>query len=99
MIMIIDTETHLIPRLDYLGRIDLEFSPELLIAEMDNAGVNKAVIISYEMKDVSWVMELGGKEVRYRRILNKEYYINACNKYPDRFSWFTYGFDPGNNNY
>ena len=62
--MIVDTETHLIPRLDYLGRIDLEFSPELLIAEMDNAGVDKAVTIGYDMKDVKWIMELGGKEFR-----------------------------------
>ncbi|MBC8390916.1 MAG: amidohydrolase family protein [Actinobacteria bacterium] len=97
--MIIDTETHLITRLDYLGKIDLEYSPELLIAEMDNAGVDKAVIIGYEMKDVKWVMELGGKDVRYRRIINKEYYINAYKKYPNRFIWFTYGFDPNNKNY
>ncbi|MEI7615223.1 MAG: amidohydrolase family protein [Actinomycetota bacterium] len=97
--MVIDTELHIFPKIDYLGSVDLEYSPELLIAEMDNAGVEKGILISYEMKDVKWNMRMYGDSFLYRRIINKEYYIRAFKKYPKRFIWFTYGFDPENKKY
>ena len=97
--MIIDTELHVFPRIDYMGQVDLEYSPELLIAEMENAGVDKGILISYEMKDVSWCFSMYGKDNFYRRVINKEYFVKAFKKYPDKFYWFTYGFDPANKDY
>lgn len=97
--MVIDTEVHVFPKVNYLGEVDLEYSPELLIAEMDNAGVEKAILISYEMKDTKWCFSMYGKDLLFRRVINKEYFVHAYLKYPGRFIWFTYGFDPNNRNY
>ena len=97
--MIIDTELHVFPQIDYMGQVDLEYSPELLVAEMDNAGIDKGILISYEMKDVSWCFGMYGKDNFYRRVINKEYFVKAFRKYPDKFYWFTYGFDPANKDY
>ncbi len=54
---------HVFPRINYLGEVDLEYSPELLVAEMDNVGVEKGILISYEMKDVKWCFEMYGEDV------------------------------------
>ncbi|MBC8390919.1 MAG: amidohydrolase family protein [Actinobacteria bacterium] len=97
--MIIDTEVHVFCKINYLGDVDLQYSPELLVAEMDNAGVDKGIIISYEMKDVGYILGMYGKDVFYRRIINKEYFVHAFKKFPNRFIWFTYGFDPNNKDY
>jgi predicted TIM-barrel fold metal-dependent hydrolase len=97
--MIVDTEVHVFIKIDYLGDVDLEYSPELLIAEMDNAGVDRGILISYEMKDVEYVFGMYGRDIFYRRIVNKEYFVSAFKKYPERFIWFTYGFDPNNEKY
>jgi predicted TIM-barrel fold metal-dependent hydrolase len=68
--MIIDTHTHLFKKVPYLGEIDREYSPELLIALMDQADVDKAIIISYDLKDILWVVNLIGQVER--RIVTKE---------------------------
>ena len=92
--MIIDAHVHLGKQFPYFGEINREYSPELLIALMDNAGIDKAVIISYDLTDLQCPMP--NKD---RIIMGKEYYVESFKKFPDRLIWFTYGFNPENENY
>jgi predicted TIM-barrel fold metal-dependent hydrolase len=92
--MIIDAHVHLGKQYPYFGNINREYSPELLIALMDNAKVNKAIIISYDLNDLK--SPIANRE---RIIMSKEYYVESFKKFPDRLIWFTYGYNPEDVNY
>ena len=73
--MIIDTQVHVFKQLPYFGAINREYSGELLIALMDDAGVDKAILISYDFKDGRYDFELYGQAER--KIVKKEYFVQA----------------------
>ena len=95
--MIIDTHTHVFKKMIYMDKIIREFSPELLIALMDNAGVDRAILISFDLEHISSDPMI--KDHLNDIIIKKEYTLEAFKKYPDRFIWFTYGFYMQNENY
>lgn len=91
--MIVDVQTHLIrpSRMVPKGA-----SSQMLLAAMDAANVDKAVIISYEGKDILPDTErdptaLGDTSV--------EDYYRAQAAYPDRFVWFIDSIDPRDDDY
>lgn len=101
--MIIDTETH--PLL--FGRYGpnngnkmlvkhytwCEHSPELLIAEMDNAGVDKAFLISYDAEDIQFAEATKGYGIEdYAG--GRKYSLRGLRAFPDRFWWFNTVKDP-----
>lgn len=95
--MIIDTETHVVYRVfprEFNKRPLIwgftwhEFDGDLLVEEMDRAGVDKTFLISYDAEDILWYLhtESGSAEdciagERYTRIF--------VDRYPDRFIWFS----------
>lgn len=101
--MLIDTETHVFQRL-----FPLEINPEvsiarrytwhaysgdLLVAEMDRAGVDKAILISYDADDIHpWLSSIGRTAEDF--IGGKKYALKFFRKFPDRFIWFTTLKDP-----
>lgn len=101
--MIIDTETHVLFRLwpqEYnpdksraLHYTWHEHSGDLLVDEMDRAGVDRAFLISYDGEDIRWFLELNDSTVD-DCIAGKKYAMSAIVKYPDRFHWFTTLKDP-----
>jgi len=96
--MIIDSETHVF----YFARSSRtntrssmiqhytwhEHSGDLLIAEMDNAGVDKSFPISYDAEDTRWSAEANGFSIE-EFAGGKKYTRMYAQKYPDRFIWFT----------
>ncbi|MCC6943783.1 MAG: hypothetical protein IT335_04340, partial [Thermomicrobiales bacterium] len=96
--MIIDTETHVLifswPHATNPSQSMVkhhtwhEHSGDLLVAEMDNAGVDKTVLISYDIDDVIWAWERKGFGVE-DMAGGKKYTLQFIRKYPDRFIWFT----------
>ncbi|MBI3979247.1 MAG: amidohydrolase family protein [Chloroflexi bacterium] len=95
--MIIDTETHVF----YFARSSRtnpgssrikhytwhEHDGDLLIAEMDNAGVDKAFLISYDAEDTTWSAEARGFSPE-EFAGGKKHTLLWVRKYPDRFIWF-----------
>lgn len=91
--MIIDLQTHLIRpcRMVAGGATD-----EMLLAAMDAAGVDKAVIISYEGKDLLPDTDRDPTALGETSI---EDYYQARAAHPDRFIWFIDSIDPRDENY
>ncbi|MBI4278255.1 MAG: amidohydrolase [Armatimonadetes bacterium] len=96
--MIIDTEVHVL----YFARWydnNPEITPlikhytwhehdgDLLIAEMDNAGVNRGFLISYDAEDTRWSAEQKGYGME-DFLGGRKYTLRWVRKYPDRFIWF-----------
>jgi predicted TIM-barrel fold metal-dependent hydrolase len=104
--MIIDTESHVLrfarsytnnPDNKSYGMVRHltwhEHSTELFVAEMDNAGVDKAFLISYDAEDTRWSAEQKGYAMEdYSG--GKKYTLMGAAKYPDRFLWFNTVKDP-----
>jgi predicted TIM-barrel fold metal-dependent hydrolase len=101
--MIIDTETHVLLRL-----WPIEFNPgqsramhsswhehsgELLVDEMDRAGVDKTFLISYDSEDILWYLERNGATAE-DCIAGEKYTLSAVERWPDRFIWFATIKDP-----
>jgi predicted TIM-barrel fold metal-dependent hydrolase len=101
--MIIDTETHVIFRLWPIesnpdqslayGYTWHEHSGDLLIDEMDRAGVDKAFLISYDSEDISWYLRRNNA-TEEDMVGGKKYTLGAVRKYPERFLWFSTLKDP-----
>jgi len=101
--MIVDTETHPLLFGRYApnnGNKTLikhytwcEHSPELLVAEMDNAGVDKAFLISYDAEDIQFPEETKGYTLEdYAG--GRKYSLRGLRQFPDRFWWFNTVKDP-----
>jgi predicted TIM-barrel fold metal-dependent hydrolase len=96
--VIIDTETHVLifswphstnPSQSMVKHHTWhEHSGDLLVAEMDNAGVDKTILISYDIEDVIWAWERKGFGIE-DMAGGKKYTRAFVEKYPDRFIWFT----------
>jgi predicted TIM-barrel fold metal-dependent hydrolase len=70
-----------------------EHSPELLVAEMDQAGVDRAFLISYDAEDIVWELEYKGFSVEdYAG--GRKYSLAGLRRFPDRFWWFNTVKDP-----
>ncbi len=94
--MIIDTETHIF----YFARPSRttdnplvnhyawhEHSGDLLVAEMDNAGVDRTFLISYDAEDLRWDAEHKGYAVE-DFAGGRKYTQLAFEAHRDRFWWF-----------
>ncbi|MGH9759883.1 MAG: amidohydrolase family protein [Blastocatellia bacterium] len=103
--MVIDTEVHIVHRV-YLREINPERSltepyswhshdGDLLVAEMDRAGVDQAFLISYTAQDVARFLERNGMGPE-DFVSGKKYVRFYLQKYPDRLYWFTTTPDPRN---
>lgn len=96
--MIIDTETHVFyfarssrtnPRSSMIKHYTWHEHPgDLLVAEMDNAGVDKSFLISYDAEDTRWSAEAHGFSME-EFAGGKKYTLLYVRKYPDRFIWFS----------
>jgi predicted TIM-barrel fold metal-dependent hydrolase len=95
--LIIDTETHPLifarPNRTNSGWSMVkhytwhEHSPELLIAEMDQAGVERAFMISYDAEDMLWDAESKGLSLE-DFAGGPKYCRQGLIKFPERFWWF-----------
>jgi predicted TIM-barrel fold metal-dependent hydrolase len=101
--MIIDTETHVIFRMCFKqanpekSLIEPwtwhEMGGDLLVAEMDRAGVDKAFLVSYGYGNLVLAMNNWGLEGE-DFISGKKYAYQYYKKYPDRLFWFLTLPDP-----
>lgn len=101
--MVIDTETHIFyfTRPSYTNEDSSlvrhcswhEHTAELLIAEMDRAGVDKSIVISYDAEDILWFLLRNGMGVEDFSG-GKKYTQKGVSKFPDRLIWFTTLKDP-----
>lgn len=91
--MIIDMQTHLIRPCREFPRGGTK---EMLLTAMETAGVDKAVIISYEGKDV--LLDIGGDPTALGDTSVEDYH-EAYHAYPDRFVWFIDSIDPREEDY
>ncbi len=103
--MIIDAHTHVFDR--SIGGSDLIFprwpgtrwgsSGIDLIRQMDAAGIDKAVLISYTPIDI---MAMRSRAIReefvatYQHYLSRAYAVQVWQEHPDRFFWFADSIDP-----
>lgn len=95
--MIIDIETHPLrfaraastnPQMSLIKHYTwCEQSPDLLVAEMDYAGVNKAFLISYDAEDISWGSSRKGFDIEDFGG-GRKYMLKGFRKHPERFWWF-----------
>lgn len=95
--LIVDTETHIFwwARNHYTTGLSMirhytwhEHSADLLVAEMDNAGVSKAFLISYDAEDTRWSSEQRGFSME-DFAGGKKYTKRGWQQCPDRFYWFS----------
>lgn len=98
--MIIDTETHVIYRVfarEVRPETPMTFRPswhehsgELLVAEMDRAGVDQTFLISYDADDIDWFYRFLGMEGDLSDTFGGRQYTleSGIKKFPSRFFWF-----------
>lgn len=102
--MIVDIETHPLilacPQRTNPALISMvkryswhEHPPELLIAEMDEAGVDRAFLISYDAEDIVWELEYKGFTIE-DFTGGRKYLLKGFRAFPDRFWWFNTVKDP-----
>jgi predicted TIM-barrel fold metal-dependent hydrolase len=91
--LIIDTQVHVFRKLANLPW--KTYPPERLVDDMKRAGVDKAILISYEPKDI---LPSVGWNPAFMDV-DKEYFIQAYLKYPDKFIWYTDHINPANKDY
>ncbi|WP_428250023.1 amidohydrolase family protein [Ferrovibrio sp.] len=95
--MIIDIETHPLrfarngavnPQMSMIKHYTwCEQSPDLLVAEMEYAGVDKAFLISYDAEDIQWGSSRKGFDLEdYSG--GRKYSLLGFRRYPERFYWF-----------
>jgi predicted TIM-barrel fold metal-dependent hydrolase len=98
--VIIDTETHVIYRVfprEANPDQPMTFRPswhehsgELLAAEMDRAGVDKTILISYDAEDIDWFYRYVGIDGDLSDTFGGRKYTleSGVKRFPDRFLWF-----------
>jgi predicted TIM-barrel fold metal-dependent hydrolase len=95
--LMIDTETHIFywARNHYTTGVSMtrhytwhEHPAELLVAEMDNAGVQKTFLISYDAEDTQWSSVQRGYAME-DFAGGKKYTKRGWKQFPDRFYWFS----------
>jgi predicted TIM-barrel fold metal-dependent hydrolase len=101
--MIIDTETHIMqfarparlnPHMSMTKHYTWhEHAAELLIAEMDVAGVDKVFCISYDAEDIWWGMRQRGFSIEDFGG-GRKYTLLGVRNFPDRLLWFNTLKDP-----
>jgi predicted TIM-barrel fold metal-dependent hydrolase len=104
--MIIDTETHVLrfarsyrnnPNAKHY-RMNRHFTwhehpAELLVTEMDVAGVDKTFLLSYDAEDTAWSAKQHGYTMEDFSG-GRKYTLLQARQYPDRFLWFNTVKDP-----
>ena len=68
-----------------------------LLRQMDEAGIDKAFLISYTPVDVMahYTLERRDHMVAvFQHYLRRDYFIEVWQRHPDRFSWFADSIDP-----
>jgi predicted TIM-barrel fold metal-dependent hydrolase len=104
--MIIDTETHVLRfARSYFnnrttGKYPMlrhftwhEHPAELLVSEMDNAGVDKTFLLSYDAEDTRWsALQHGYTMEDYAG--GRKHTLFEARQFPDRFLWFNTVKDP-----
>lgn len=101
--MIIDTESHIFRFFTAPDRLGSgvftkpctwhERPAELLIAEMDRAGVEKAILISYDAEDILWYLQR--KRLAVEDFAGgSKYTLDGVRRFPDRFVWYVTIKDP-----
>jgi len=88
--VIIDVQVHIFRRVGKDPVWNPSYPPEMLVNLMEDAGVDRAILISYEPNDI--LPDLDGDPLRID--VDKEYFIGAYERYPEKFIWFTDGIDP-----
>ncbi len=101
--MIIDTETHIMqfarparlnPQMSMVKHYTWHEHPaELLVAEMDQAGVDRAFLISYDAEDIWWGLRQRGFTIE-DFAGGKKHTRLGVQAFPDRFLWFSTLKDP-----
>jgi len=91
--MTIDVQTHLIQP---CRMVQEGAGPEMLLEAMDAAEVDKAIIISYEGKDI---LPDTNRDPTALGDTSVEDYYEARRAHPDRFIWFIDSIDPGDDDY
>ena len=94
--MIIDVQAHLLRPCRAHPGVPGGASAEMLLGAMDAAGVHKAIITSYEGKDI--LPDLKGDASALGDTCVEDYYAAHC-AYPERLIWFIDSIDPADNNY
>jgi predicted TIM-barrel fold metal-dependent hydrolase len=104
--MIIDTETHVLrfarsyrnnPNATHY-RMNRHFTwhehpAELLVTEMDIAGVDKTFLLSYDAEDTAWSAQQHGYTMEDFSG-GRKYTLLQARQFPDRFLWFNTVKDP-----
>jgi predicted TIM-barrel fold metal-dependent hydrolase len=104
--MIIDSETHVLrfarsyrntPNAKHY-RMNRHFTwhehpAELLVTEMDLAGVDKTFLLSYDAEDTAWSAQQHGYTMEDFSG-GRKYTLLQARQYPDRFLWFNTVKDP-----
>ena len=94
---VVDTETHIFyyarsaianPGVSRVGHYRWhEHDADLLIAEMDAAGVDKTFLISYDAEDTRWSAQHHGFDLE-DFAGGRGYTLQGYRRHPDRFYWF-----------
>jgi predicted TIM-barrel fold metal-dependent hydrolase len=105
--VIIDTETHIMqfarparlnPHMSLVKHYTWhEHTGELLIAEMDEAGVDQAFLISYDAEDIWWGLKQRGFSIE-DFAGGRKYTLLGVQAFPDRLLWFSTMKDPRKHN-
>lgn len=99
--MLIDTHMHLVRPFDSHGRPQI-YSPGNptsaadYVALMDEAGIDRAFLISWSPEDIpADLMAKGIPAEAVRQTLSRDYALEVMEEYPDRFYWFPCHLGPG----
>lgn len=101
--MVIDTETHIMqfarparlnPHMSLVKHYTWHEHPaELLVAEMDAAGVDQAFVISYDAEDIWWGLRQRDFSIE-DFAGGRKYTLLGVRAFPDRLLWFSTIKDP-----
>jgi predicted TIM-barrel fold metal-dependent hydrolase len=106
--MIIDAHTHVfnkkVPGFSYEAEAayfrSAETSGDWLIASMDQAGIDKAFLISYNHSDITKCIAHCNTDFRlFSDVISREYVLTIYKRYPGRFYLFMDSIDPNKEDY
>ena len=98
--MVVDVQTHVMRRAFSKKPMSWHFGwhecpPALLVAEMDDAGVDRAILISYDAENIH--LDLEGDLSNFDG--DKDYFTAGVREFPDRLIWYTDHIDPKKQDY